>query len=269
MSKEYFDLDAESPYMLIVAPVLEQCRLPFESEPDEPILDVVKRPRSSIPAVTHVDFTARVQTVEPGDHPGLHGLLEEFRARTGCGLIVNTSFNVNGEPIVCTPEDAYRCFMSTDMDALVLGNVLLQKSDQPAESLLPDRSGARGAPAGTAYSDELLDALRTTFFDSFLPVARTLPAAAREWDGEAGGTLWRTRSSSDVSFDIPAALAGDGHTPGSVARAMLSQWQPGPATDALEAVVAELLTVRRDHLPLPDAGDEVAATVPGSAYVMY
>jgi carbamoyltransferase len=103
MSEEYFDLDAESPYMLIVAPVLEKCRVPFESDPDEPILDVVKRPRSSIPAVTHVDYTARVQTVRPEDHPGLHGLIDEFRARTGCGLIVNTSFNVNGEPIVCTP----------------------------------------------------------------------------------------------------------------------------------------------------------------------
>jgi carbamoyltransferase len=269
MSEEYFDLDAESPYMLIVAPVLEECRLPFESNPDEPILEIVKRPRSSIPAVTHVDYTARVQTVTREDHPRLHGVIDEFRARTGCGLIVNTSFNVNGEPIVCTPEDAYRCFMSTDMDALVLGNVLLQKAEQPVESHLPDRDVIGSASGGTAYSAEMLAALSDVFTESFLPAARHLPPAAREWDGGADGTMWRRRSAADGVFDIPEAVCDDTGPPSVLARAMLSQWQPGPATDALESVVVELLTVRRDHLPLPGAGHEVAATVPGSAYVMY
>jgi carbamoyltransferase len=270
MSKEYFDLDCESPYMLIVAPVLDECRLPFESDPDEPILDVVKRPRSSIPAVTHVDYTARVQTVTREYHAELHGLIEEFRARTGCGLVVNTSFNVNGEPIVCTPEDAYRCFMSTDMDALVLGNVLLQKADQPVKSHLPDR-GTKVSPAvGTSYSAELLEAMKVVYSETYLPAARLLPAAVKQWDHGGDATMWRNHpSSADGAFEIPAALLDDTGHPDEIARAVLSQWQPGPVTDAMESVVIELMTLRRDHLPFPEAGGEVAATVPGSAYVMY
>jgi carbamoyltransferase len=270
MSKEYFDLDAESPYMLIVAPVLEKCRLPFESDPDEPILDVVKRPRSSIPAVTHVDYTARVQTVTREHHADLYGLIEEFRARTGCGLVVNTSFNVNGEPIVSTPEDAYRCFMSTDMDVLVLGNVLLLKANQPVGPHLPDRDVNRPDSVGSAYSTELVDSLRQVYAETFLPAARLLPAAAKEWDRDTDATMWRDHSSSaDGMFEIPAALCDAPGHPNQTARAILSQWQPGPVTEAMESVLIELLTVRREHLPLPQAGDEVAATVPGSAYVMY
>ncbi len=129
--------------------------------------------------------------------------------------------------------------------------------------------GMRPAAAGTAYSAELLAALRDVFAESFLPAARGLPEAARAWEGSTGGTMWRKRSGADSAFDIPAALSDDAAHPSAIARAMLSQWQPGPATDALQSVVAELLAVGRDHLPLPGAGDEVAATVPGSAYVMY
>jgi carbamoyltransferase len=97
-------------------------------------LDKLHTPRSDIPAITHVDNTARVQTVAKKSFPRYHRLIEAFRAKTGCGVIVNTSFNIRGEPIVCSPEDAYRCFMYTDMDALVLGNCLCMKKDQPAMS---------------------------------------------------------------------------------------------------------------------------------------
>ena len=94
-------------------------------------IDKLNIPRSSIPAVTHVDYSARVQTVHPETNPRYHGLLERFFARTGVPVLVNTSFNVRGEPIVCTPEDAYRCFMRTEMDVLVLGSHLLLKERQP------------------------------------------------------------------------------------------------------------------------------------------
>jgi len=132
---EYFDLDTESPYMLLVAPVQEDRRLPFElSQLDEDgdMLAVVSAPRSDIPAVTHVDYSARVQTVKQEDNPNFHAIIKAFRQRTGCGVVVNTSFNVRGEPIVCTPEDAYRCFMRTEMDLLVLEDCLLWKEAQPA-----------------------------------------------------------------------------------------------------------------------------------------
>ena len=128
---DYFQMDCDSPYMLLVAPVLEKRRLPFD--PKQKGLwgiDLLNVPRSDVPAITHIDFSARVQTVHGDTNPRYHALLEAFEAKTGCGVLVNTSFNVRGEPIVCTPEDAYRCFMRTEMDVLVLENCLLKKEDQ-------------------------------------------------------------------------------------------------------------------------------------------
>lgn len=129
---DYFDLDGDSPYMLLVAPVREDRRI-APSEGDETLFGIERLnvPRSDIPAVTHVDHSARIQTVDAARNPRYHRLLTAFEELTGCGLVVNTSFNVRGEPIVCTPDDAYRCFMRTDMDLLVLGNHLLQKTEQP------------------------------------------------------------------------------------------------------------------------------------------
>jgi carbamoyltransferase len=130
---EYFELDRPSPYMLIVAPVQESLRIPMSVEQQQ-LFGVQKLhvKRSQIPAITHVDYSARVQTVHEKSNPRFHALLERFKARTGCGVLVNTSFNVRGEPIVCTPEDAYRCFMRTEMDYLVVENYLLAKPGQPA-----------------------------------------------------------------------------------------------------------------------------------------
>jgi len=129
---EYFELDTASPYMLIVAPVRDALRIPMTSEQQAMFgIDKLNIPRSKIPAVTHVDYSARVQTVHRDTNPRYHALIEAFEQQTGCALLVNTSFNVRGEPIVCTPEDAYRCFMRTEMDYLVLENMLLRKQDQP------------------------------------------------------------------------------------------------------------------------------------------
>ena len=129
---DYFELDGPSPYMLLVAPVKEGRRLPMTEEQQQLFgIDKLKVPRSDIPAVTHVDYSARVQTVNPERNPRYHGLLSAFERQTGSAVIVNTSFNVRGEPIVCTPEDAYRCFMRTNMDYLVLGPFLLAKGEQP------------------------------------------------------------------------------------------------------------------------------------------
>ena len=129
---EYFDQEEESPYMLIVSEVKPEHRItPGQSVQDAFGLDRLNQQRSDIPAVTHVDYTARIQTVHRDTNPRFHALLSEFHRQTGCPVLVNTSFNVRGEPIVCTPEDAYRCFMRTEMDYLVIENCLLSKSDQP------------------------------------------------------------------------------------------------------------------------------------------
>ena len=130
---QYFDLDEPSPYMLLVAGVREDMRLAMSAEQQALFgIDKLNVPRSQLPAITHVDYSARVQTVHAETNPRFHALLEAFEARTVCGVLVNTSFNVRGEPIVCTPEDAYRCFMRTEMDYLVLEDFLLAKQDQPA-----------------------------------------------------------------------------------------------------------------------------------------
>lgn len=129
---DYFELDRASPYMLLVAPLQTALRLPM-SEAQQQLFGIAKLhvPRSTLPAVTHVDYSARIQTVHAETNPKYHALLEAFRALTGCAVLVNTSFNVRGEPIVCTPSDAYRCFMRTEMDYLVIENFLLCKADQP------------------------------------------------------------------------------------------------------------------------------------------
>jgi carbamoyltransferase len=125
---DYFELEQSSPYMLLVAPVKSAIRLDGRlANGRATFLDRLKEPRSFIPAVTHIDYSARVQTVSPDENPRFYALLRAFEARTGCAVLVNTSFNVRGEPPVCTPAEAFRCFMHTDMDFLVLGNFLLDK----------------------------------------------------------------------------------------------------------------------------------------------
>ena len=128
---EWFDLDGESPYMLLVADVLPSRRLATpDSEKELWGIDKLNVPRSTIPAITHVDYSARVQTVRRDTNPVYYDIIAAFHRLTGCPVIVNTSFNVRGEPIVCTPDDAYRCFMRTDIDALVVENFVFDKADQ-------------------------------------------------------------------------------------------------------------------------------------------
>lgn len=130
---EFFDLDKPSPYMLLVAPVREERRVEMTEDQLKLFgIDKLNVPRSDVPAITHVDYSARVQTVDKRDHPQYYRMIEEFKKLTGFGIIINTSFNVRGEPIVCTPQDAYLCFMRTEMDVLVLEDCILYKEEQEA-----------------------------------------------------------------------------------------------------------------------------------------
>jgi carbamoyltransferase len=126
-------MDVESPYMLLVAPVRKERCIPLTAEQHRLWgIDKLNVPRSDLPAITHIDYSARVQTVTGEHNAPYYQLLKAFERRTGCAVLVNTSFNVRGEPIVCTPADAYRCFMRTNIDYLVLGPFLLDKQAQPA-----------------------------------------------------------------------------------------------------------------------------------------
>jgi carbamoyltransferase len=133
---EWFDVDHPSPYMMFTAPVHPDRLVDPGTNPDD-LRGWVNQVRSDIPAVTHVDGSARLQTVAEDQAPELHAVLVEFEAITGCPVLVNTSFNVRGEPIVCTPEDAYACFARTEMDALVLEDCVLLRTEQPEERLQP------------------------------------------------------------------------------------------------------------------------------------
>ena len=130
---DYFELDTDSPYMLLVADVKRNRRRSMTAEQERLFgIDKLNVARSDIPAVTHVDYSARIQTVHAETNPRYHALLSTFKQRTGCAVLVNTSFNVRGEPIVCTPEDAFRCFMGTEMETLVAGNCVLRRDEQSA-----------------------------------------------------------------------------------------------------------------------------------------
>jgi carbamoyltransferase len=129
--REYFDIDRPSPYMLIVADVKKERCLEVKSDTKVVFEEQINQLRSDIPAITHVDYSARIQTVSADTNKPYYDIIQAFEKLTGYGVIINTSFNVRGEPIVCTPEDAYRCFMRTEMDCLVLGSFLLKKSEQP------------------------------------------------------------------------------------------------------------------------------------------
>jgi carbamoyltransferase len=129
---DYFEMDCDSPYMLLVAPVKKERQIPLTEDQRRLWgLDLLNQLRSDIPAVTHIDYSARVQTVSRDDNPDYYDLIKEFENLTGCAVLVNTSFNVRGEPIVCTPADAYRCFMRTHIDYLAMGPYLLDKAMQP------------------------------------------------------------------------------------------------------------------------------------------
>ena len=128
---DWFDLNSDSPYMLVVADVKKDKHRQMTSAEQALFgIDKLNVPRSEIPAVTHVDYSARIQTVHAETNPLFHKLLHAFKAKTGCPVLVNTSFNVRGEPIVCTPDDAFRCFMGNELDLLAVGNCVLQKQEQ-------------------------------------------------------------------------------------------------------------------------------------------
>ena len=130
--QKYFNLDRHSPYMLLVMPVKEEHRNPIpDGYFDKELYERLYYLRSDVPAITHIDYSARIHSINKETNPRYWELINEFKNQTGCSVIINTSFNVRGEPIVCTPEDAYRCFMRTEIDVLVMEDCILYKDEQP------------------------------------------------------------------------------------------------------------------------------------------
>ena len=280
---DYFELDGESPYMLLVAPVLESRRTPpppssdpaLESARDsEDLLPIVRRVRSDIPAVTHVDYSARIQTVFRADHPAYYDLIRRFDQKTGCGVIVNTSFNVRGEPIVCAPSDAYRCFMRTEMNLLSLGPFILLKEEQPQ---WPEGKGEGlenediEAEVPTVAPDDFTKKLMDLFDEQFIPLAARL----RQQDTTAlclkfrkTGSMWTSIDASRAPrrcFEIPAALSGDDSDPDAFAAALISSWDTIPSDPGLHLLLRSLIALGRRYPPQGSLEEEVSESV----YVMF
>jgi carbamoyltransferase len=270
---DYFELDRESPYMLVVAPVRKNRRKETPKLDGGDLLPKVRQARSDIPAVTHVDYSARIQTVARDDHPAYYDLIRRFEELTGCAVIVNTSFNVRGEPIVCTPAEAYRCFMRTEMHVLALGDYVLLKEEQPqwpeakGESLeSEDVTGAEKSSQPAA----LIDELRQIFRRSFLPIAQKLRQAGAvrmerafrrvpsnwhecEWNG-----------ATQAIFEYPGALDLADPDARAFTESMLRQWDLG-AAQTLRPVIQEIVAL---GLKYPSEG-ALEEEVSESVYVMF
>ena len=274
---EYFELDRESPYMLLVAPVRERHRrlLSAGGAPDnDDLLPVVRRVRSDIPAVTHVDYSARIQTVKREDHPVFYDLIETFYRRTGCPLIVNTSFNVRGEPIICSLADAYRCFMRTEMDVLALGDFILLKGEQPS---WPEcrGEGLESEDVSTEieqrHPEKLRHRVELLFRNDFWPVAEMLHRKRQvlvdpvfdktptEW------TEYERPESIRALFELAPELQAEDPDPGKIADELTRCWKRGPAVELLRPVIAKLIRVGLQH----GVGTDLHEEVPESVYVMF
>jgi carbamoyltransferase len=268
---DFFELDRRSPYMLLVAPVRKERRLPFERGSGEDLLPIVRLPRSDVPAITHVDYSARIQTVERADHPEYYDLLRAFEVLTGCGVIVNTSFNVRGEPIVSSPYDAYRCFMRTEMDVLVLGNQLLVKADQPpwpeSKGHVESDDAAETLTDGPTVPRELKRALEQIFERDVLPLAGSRGARALQTGDFAESSFWRKLGETEARrrFIVPSALDRWPIDPQAMTSALLQDWEPGDITEALRPVVTRLLAACGGRRPERSLDEDVSSLV----YVMF
>ncbi|MGI9305292.1 MAG: carbamoyltransferase N-terminal domain-containing protein [Gammaproteobacteria bacterium] len=266
---DYFELDRESPYMLIVAPVNEARRLPYDPGEGEDLLEKVRRARSDLPAITHVDYSARIQTIAHDDHAPYYDVLEAFQRRNGCGVLVNTSFNVRGEPIVNTPEDAYRCFMRTDMDVLALGNCLLQKQEQPRST---ERKGhLEGQSRPPKVDDELVASLVDVWTHQFLPLVQQWKSDQPAFFGgqfKHVASRWHDHTDSAVSanvFDYPQALLDREVDAQSSAQAIVDRWTNQSLARLLKPIVVEIIATGCSRA----SKDELVENVSESIYVMF
>ncbi len=268
---DYFELDRQSPYMLLVAPVKEDRRVPFNPEKGDDLLPTVKMIRSDIPAVTHVDYSARIQTIKKEDHPDYYELIAAFEKLTGCGVIVNTSFNVRGEPIVCTPFDAYRCFMRTEMDVLVLGKFLLFKGEQPC---WPEDKGhveENDDPKQAVSENEFTDQINEFFRTEFLPLAKkmknsdTIHELSNPVQKNSGWMDSKELSTEEI-FTIPEILNRDLMDAEKMAKAIVTYWKYNDHSAEQISFISKLLKLGMNEKYEELKMDE---TVSDSVYVMY
>ncbi|TWT81159.1 Decarbamoylnovobiocin carbamoyltransferase [Planctomycetes bacterium CA13] len=275
---DYFELDRESPYMLLVAPVSEDRRIPFSLEKldsDDDMLALVRQMRSDLPAITHVDYSARVQSVKREHHAEFYDLIKQFESDTGCGVVVNTSFNVRGEPIVNEPQDAYRCFMRTEMDVLALGDYVLVKGEQPE---WPEGKGeglenediTKVAPVEA--ENELSRILAQSFERSFWPQAEQLKnenALRINLQEPKRSTTWlEVKSLSDADERFVTGTTSDpssAPTAKQLTASILGTWMSRDVAEKLTPVIEAIIGEGLKQSRLMDVDEPISESV----YVMF
>ncbi len=264
---DYFELDRESPYMLLVAQVKKDICRDVQKIPTEDMLEIVRQTRSSIPAVTHVDYSARIQTILREDNPEYYDVVKAFEKETGCAVMVNTSFNVRGEPIVNTPEDAYRCFMRTDMDMLALGNYLLIKKEQTPWKGSKGHVEEDEQEAGAQKADMSED-LERIYCACFLPaVLNSSPRPSIMQVSWAMPSRWTELKAPARAkeFFLPD-LERSGHMDSQAfAKAVISRWDDKEFGKAMMPTMTRLLDLLEKYPPPEDFSEDVSESV----YVMF
>jgi len=274
---DYFEMDGESPYMLLVAPVSVDRRLnPDPSDTSgEDLLPIVRQLRSDIPAVTHVDHSARVQTVRREHHAQFYDLLKQFEKDTGFGVLVNTSFNVRGEPIVCTPYDAYRCFMRTEMDILALGNCILVKEEQPP---WPEGKGEglenedvytiKREEKSDDFHRQITQLFDSSFWSAAIRVKQEQLGLIRQHASSEQTTTWTDVSQARVTpkeFEFGAAFFDSKASAAAHASAIVARWRDHPTGEILKPVLEKILSIGKKH----STDEQEEAEISESVYVMF
>jgi carbamoyltransferase len=273
---EYFEINCDSPYMLLVAPVRADRRIPFQMpENFEDMLEIVKQPRSDISAITHVDFSARIQTVSRELSSEYYRLIKNFKDKTTCAVVVNTSFNVRGEPIVCTPADAYRCFMRTEMNILAIGNFVLIKEEQPE---WPEGKGVGledekndVVTTKSIYNRRFLEKLRLMHKEEFIPLVEKLKLKGKlkiSHSVTCQSSSWMDYNEpSDIKkiFEYGAAMLDRTKGPERLAEEIVAVWQHKDDVPEMKPILLKLLVL---GLEFP-AKLNLDEDVPDSVYAMF
>lgn len=240
-SASKYQLDHESPFMLLYVPLKEERRLPSEQRESSNLLNSVHEPRSNVPAVTDGNYSALVQTVERRHHPLYYDFIKKFEEKTGYSIIANISFNIHGEPVVCTPFDAYRCFMLTKIDVLIMGNYMLFKKDQPNWQECKKHRKVDGAPM---QDTPFLQELHKLYEQKFLPLSLSLQSANEieiRQIFKTAPSQWKTFVHLPLSFKTPTKMNCEKQNPGRMANTITSHWHPGPITKNFNPILANLL----------------------------
>ena len=238
-SNHYFELDKESPYMMLVTPINKNKRLPTKSNQTENMLEIVKQTRSEIPAVTHIDYSARVQTVDKKINNKFYEIIKEFENQTECPLVINTSFNVRGEPIVNSPADAYRCFMNTNMDTLVLENFIIDKNKQI------DSTSKNWRPTKKNFKKKKI--VKNPLDDELITIYKNIEKVNVNKNFNTNG--WKSSKQIDLNniFEIPKTLDDYNYETEKMTQDIIKFWNNKSLGSEISFIINELLKLSKKY----------------------